>query len=509
MLRWRGWRASEAGGGAELRRGATPRPTRILIAAPVTVYDRLTPLDPALTGDWRWVTYALIAAPLAVLLWTILGRRWRADGVRRCPRCSHAFDPGARFDAPGGVRCTECGAVTQSDRVALRRRWRVTVALCAVAAAFVLATPLMLWHSVHVFVARTLLPRWVTSQSATFEGGAQVVHEVDPVQRWLGFEPNPAPGAWHGHFEDMETDPANGPMAVWPGADRLEIRTAPGAVPQQRTVGRFAFGVGRADPESWALMPSIGSPGFGGDITGDGVGDIIVGEVNVGTSGGIDWWQVVPNASGSGQEIRQMGYGWFQRDEAHGDWVFLRRCTGFRYALTPGAYSQDPSVVCTWDTAARDWVPNAARMRRDPDRTRLAQLAREARTSYEDCERAAAKLRGPDPAQQPAADHEALIALHEGRAGLGDFLPCNQMVACFIGGVIELVSSGHGAEWEEWVRVSWPASDDFRDRFLADMRRVLDGCECAQFLRTLNGIPEPAPAVGSSPVRSTLREGAP
>ena len=32
--------------------------------APLDIYDRLAPLETALTGPWRWATYAAIAEPL-------------------------------------------------------------------------------------------------------------------------------------------------------------------------------------------------------------------------------------------------------------------------------------------------------------------------------------------------------------------------------------------------------------------------------------------------------------
>jgi hypothetical protein len=84
----------------------------------------------------------------------------------------------------------------------------------------------------------------------------------------------------------------------------------------------------------------------------------------------------------------------------------------------------------------------------------------------------------------------ALAALREGRAGEGDFLPCPEMVGAVLGGVRELLVSGHGQEWEEWVRVSWPdgATASFRDRFIHDVRRAIDGSGCAAFLKELNGL---------------------
>ena len=52
----------------------------------MSVYDRLAPLEPLLAGEWRWAGYAAIALPLAITLWALVGRRWRADGTRRTTR---------------------------------------------------------------------------------------------------------------------------------------------------------------------------------------------------------------------------------------------------------------------------------------------------------------------------------------------------------------------------------------------------------------------------------------
>ena len=47
----------------------------------MNVYDRLAPLEPLLAGEWRGAGYAAIALPLAITLWALVGRRWRADGT--------------------------------------------------------------------------------------------------------------------------------------------------------------------------------------------------------------------------------------------------------------------------------------------------------------------------------------------------------------------------------------------------------------------------------------------
>ena len=157
------------------------------------LYNRLDALSPVFEGPWRWAMFAAIAVPVLVIAWALLGRRWRPDGVRRCPRCAHEFDPTASFAAPEGVRCGECGAVTHDARRALRRRGRWAVAAIAAASAVVLATPYLLWQGAHAVVAAVLLPRWVACERAAPADGIVVVHQVDPVHAWLGWDP-PAGG---------------------------------------------------------------------------------------------------------------------------------------------------------------------------------------------------------------------------------------------------------------------------------------------------------------------------
>lgn len=457
------------------------------IIAQQALYDRLDVLSPAFQGPWRWVTFAAAALPLGFAAWAVLGRRWRPDGVRRCPRCAHAFDPATAFGAPDGVRCSECGAVTHDERHALRRRGRWAVAAVAVVAAALLATPYLLWQGTHCVVAAALLPRWAEADRAAFADGTCVVRQVDPVHAWLAWEP-PMGGStrWAGRYpgwRDHERVLVGVP-GVRGGAPVVEIVDSVGPPP-------YAFG---AEPAAsgWAAqaMPAPGVPGFGGDIDGDGLGDVCIGSINTGSGGGIEWGCIDPAATTESAVIRTVGDGIFRRDEARGGWVFLRVCHGFRYQLTPGAYAQDLLVACTWDRDRHAWVEDAARMRRPADAARLAGHAKAARDSLDACLSAAAKAGRLADAQQATPMDAALAALREGRAGEGDYLPCPEMVGALVAGVQELIVSGHGQEWEEWVRVAWPeaATASFRDRFIHDVRRAIEVCGCAAFLKELNGL---------------------
>jgi hypothetical protein len=69
-------------------------------------------------------------------------------------------------------------------------------------------------------------------------------------------------------------------------------------------------------------------------------------------------------------------------------------------------------------------------------------------------------------------------------------------MAHLVAGVAELVTSGRGAEWEEWVRMAWPrrAGEGYRERFVGSMRQALETCECSEVLRELGAVPSaPAP----------------
>ena len=490
----------------------------------MNIYNRLAPLEPLLIGPWRWAMYAAIAAPIAVVLWVMFGRRWKPDGVLRCSHCQHVFDPETRFDGAAvtaGVRCSECGSVTRSEQAALRRGNRRWIIAASLASALLIALPLMVWHSVPVFIARTLMPRWVTEGRAEFPNGLTIVYEVDPVQEWFDMEANSAAGAWRGNFEDLaeisDAEANDGwnsrTIYVWPKRRRLRAWTD---ASQPRVTGHldhFVFGVEGWSPTADQCMPPIGSPGFGGDVTGDGVGDVIVGEVNDGSGGGTSWGMITvpqdaPDEHG-GLAITGIGVGMFQRDTANGGWIFMSVCHGFRYGMTPGAFCNDPLIACTWNAERHAWMPNVERMRRDPDRKTLAQHAAAALDHYRQCLADAGDMTAGsavnDFTGEPAGDGDpaaaALEALRNGRAGMGDFLPCPAMIGSLSAGVLELLTSGYGAEWEEWVRLAWPteATASFRDRFIADTRRTIETCECAKSLRELNGFPEARPAVGATP----------
>ena len=125
-------------------------------------------------------------------------------------------------------------------------------------------------------------------------------------------------------------------------------------------------------------------------------------------------------------------------------------------------------------------------MRREPDRVLLSAAAAQAAGAWDECVRSIAERKDGS-----GRDRE-------------DF-PCAGVIAQVVAGVMEMVTSGHGAEWEGWVRVAWPpgAGTAERDRFVARMRRALEMCECADALRELGAVPSarkaPQAATPSAP----------
>ncbi|MBU3684186.1 MAG: hypothetical protein FGM39_09295 [Phycisphaerales bacterium] len=436
----------------------------------MTIYDRLQPLEPFLSGPWTWVTHAVIAAGLALAVWATCSRRWRPDGVRRCVRCRHPFDPNAAFG--DGLRCSECGQVTSSERDALRRRGRGWAVGSGVALALVAAIPLGLWNAVHLWVARSVLSRWVVVESATFADGLTVVLEGDPLQAWLGWEPNPwSDAVWDGmFFEWIEgSDP---PVRLgWPQPWRMTVRGVAGSnVLHSDTVGFVRPMFGAAGEQS---MPSVGSPGFGDALAPGGACTVVIGQPNPGSGGGVEWHEI--RIVQGMPTVVPIGWGWWERSDASGAWTFERRCHGFRYEVVPGVHLSDWDVTCSWDAADGSWRPDPALMRRPVRADILAELAREAEAGFRQCVERGMEL-GDDG------------VVFDARRGTGGFLPCPEMVGAVARGAIEHVFTGNAGAWRAWVESAWPpeAGVPLRAAFMARMQRMVDECECADVLRALN-----------------------
>jgi hypothetical protein len=310
---------------------------------------------------------------------------------------------------------------------------------------------------------------------------------------------------------------------VWPDRGRLRAWTDPAHPSVTRFIGPYQFGVVFAGSEgnSWGgTMPPVGSPGFGSDITGDGEPDVIVGELNGGSGGGIMWMHIrLPEeaAQDGGPSFSMIGIGMrmgmFRHDEARGDWVFMADCQGFRYLFGLRAVVRDMEIACTWDPLRRNWLPDASRMRREPDRELLARSASEAARAWDQCERFAVDGDdgGPiDDSALDAASRARLQALRDAGASGRFGSSCPGLMAPVVAGVAELVTSGHGAEWEEWVRMTWPprAGDSYRERFVALMRQTLQRCECTEVLQELGAVPS-APAAAAKPSASRVEANVP
>ena len=428
----------------------------------MTVYRLLEPLQPVLSGRWWWVGASLAAVALALLVRELLPavRRPRAAA---CRACGHPFGPGTRFDADPPPRCSECGREERSAAAACRhppRRGRVA-ALGLVL--LLVALPFAVWHNVHLSVARLALPRWVTTAHAALPGGLRVSRQADPTQEWLGLEPNFADGALLVGWGDPP--PATAPSAfVWPERERVLVSKDGGPGVATSYLGPFVFGVEATLPAG--RMPAPGVPGFGGDVTGDGTPDLVIGEVNVGSGGGITWFLV--DGRDPGPTMVLLGVGSF-RPDGGGAWLFDAVCAGFRYRVVPGAFLQDPSVTGSWDPAAHSWAPDAARMRADPDLALLARCIAESRAALREC---AASSPG-EPCRAPSACPAAAAALSRA--------------------VLHLAFTGNAAGWEDWVRVALDAPDlppgggAFAEGLVLEVRKAFQMCGCLTVLRQLNG----------------------
>lgn len=447
----------------------------------MTIYDRLQPLEPFFAGPWRWVTYAVIGVGLSLAVWAACTRRWRTDGVRRCVRCRHPFDPKASFG--DGLRCSECGHVTATERQALRRRGRGWVAACGVMVALAAAIPLGLWNAVHLWVARTVLPRWVMVESATFADGSTVVLEGDPLQAWLEWEPNPlSDAAWDGmFFEWIEgSDP---PVRLeWPRPWRMTVRGPGGTILLDPNAVGFVRPMFGAVGE-WS-MPPVGSPGFGGALAPGGACAVVIGQPNPGSGGGVEWHEI--RVAQGVPTVVPIGWGWWERSDTTGAWTFERRCHGFRYEVVPGVHLSDWNITCSWDAATGTWAADPALMRRPVRADILAELASEAASGFRQC------------VGDGMAMGEDGVTFDASRRTSG-FLPCPEMVGAMARGVIEHVFTGNAAAWRAWVDSAWPAEAGIplREAFAARMQGMVDQCECADALRALN-----APAGENAPVEA-------
>jgi hypothetical protein len=174
--------------------------------------------------------------------------------------------------------------------------------------------------------------------------------------------------------------------------------------------------------------------------------------------------------------------------------------------FAPGAAGvRDPEILCTWDPLRRSWAPDSSRMRREPERALLAREAAEATRAWDECERFAVDGDdgGPiDESTLDAASRARLEALRDAGASGRFNNSCPGLKVHMLAGVVELVTTGHGAEWEAWVRMAWPprAGESYRERFVASMRQALETCECSEVLRELGAVPSAtaAPMVHSA-----------
>lgn len=458
-----------------------------IIFQPPSVCDHLVPIAPLLEGPWVSLTLAAGAGSLATLWWTAFGRRWRPDGLKRCIHCRHRFPPNADFSAKCALVCNECGRVTKSARSALRRPGRRLLASVAIAATLAFLGPLAIWNSAHIVLARMVLPRWVTAERAEFPNGLQLVRQVDPVQCWLNWSPNPYRG-WPdslGYLLGLERGPLSEPRSRLMTCVEGHLEFLSGV--DSQTSGVYCFGMDCHD-RPWSVdwtFPSVGEPGFGSGFPSPNGEVIFIGRYDYDSHAWRRFALTLDKPASTVPMLREVGQGYFWRTPANDGWRFFRQCNCPELASVELRDFRAPGldIAYVWDTAQGQWLPDLPGMHRPVDEETLTLARTEAELVFDECELdyRAYIARFEEPEDQPR-----MIA--EWRAGGSEYdVPCGAMLRELLGGVFELIASGHGTEWESWVHSAWPSKStpQYRDKFIAEVRRGLAASDCAELIRAL------------------------
>lgn len=362
----------------------------------------------------------------------------------------------------------------------------------ALVIALVTGLPWAAWNSIPVIVARVVLPRWVAIERVELPDGVTLVREVDPVQRWLGWRPNPH-GGWSGTFFDLRPD---GTRTRRPDEERLTIldHGTPTSWSVEEMIGSPPYQLGTQGEEGefltrgpWA-MPTVGSPGFGADAGPPGSGSLFIAAIDFRVFA-LRWISVARPAGGAGPLVATpIGPGDFWQEEGTGVWLFERVCESDQYPFGEYFMQDRLTLILSWDSRTGAWAPDLERMRRPLKPDLLVEMTVSAERAYDECLESERRRR--DELGNDKQSEQEFAAWLAGGAS-DEPLPCADMLSPLVRGILYMTATGHGSEWETWIGASWPkrASAEFRDRFIREMRETLKQCDCASVLDELNGEP--------------------
>jgi hypothetical protein len=277
------------------------------------------------------VCVALAAVLCGLALRSIVGRKPR---VPSCPRCG--YDCSDRLVADGPIVCPECGFRAADARALHARRRRPGRAIgLAVAGLVLLALP---WRaSIERWARMHLLPRYEVLASGS-AAGFDLRIERD---RWNDIEVDGMPLG--GPDRVVVASPTTGSVLVVPGF-------------------HLVVGPGRGAAKQTSLPPDD-SPGFGGDIDGDGNPDLVI-EVPSGGSGGMTTTYIYEFALGGPVPRSILDNAWFEDEDGDGDFEAVGFESAFAYIWTSGAGSPRPRLALRPDPRnPRRWTIDPERMR--------------------------------------------------------------------------------------------------------------------------------------------------
>ncbi len=287
-----------------------------------------------------WMCLATSVVCVAIVLW---GWRGRVPRVPECPKCG--YDCSAV--PTGALRCPECGHSVRNGIEWRQRRRRPRIALIALLVACAAA-----WFPFRVPVARwvrmTFLPRWEIA-AAGKAAGASVRIERD---RW----------------NDLPGEPQVG------GPPRVIVESADG---EARTViPGFYLTVGPHRPDGSPLPPDD-TPGFGGDVDGDGEADLVI-ELPSGGSGGATTTILYAFSREGIVPKVILENVWFEDEDRNGTFEAVGFDGTFAYVWTSGAGSTRPRIALRPSPErSGPWIIDAERMLRvGPSDEELTALAK-------------------------------------------------------------------------------------------------------------------------------------